>query len=223
MSTPPGFTGIPVDAVDFYDELGHHNDRGWWAANKDRYATSVREPVLALADALADEFGEMKVFRPHRDVRYSTDKTPYKDRQGALAQVSDGMGYYVSVGPEGLTTGGGSMHLTPDQLARFRAAIDAPASGIALEKLVDALRRKGFGIGGEMLKSRPRGVDPDHPRLALLRHKSLIVWRDHGVPDWMPTPGVTAKVRAEWRLVRPTIAWLEDHVGASTAPRTGRG
>ncbi|MDQ2757785.1 MAG: DUF2461 domain-containing protein [Actinomycetota bacterium] len=223
MSATPEFVGIPVDAVDFYDELAHRNDREWWEQNKDRYAVSVREPVSALADALADEFGEMKVFRPQRDLRFSNDKTPYKDRQGALAQVSDGMGYYVAVGPEGLTTGGGSMHLTPDQLARFRGAIDAPASGIALEKLLDALRRRGFGVGGEMLKSRPRGVGADHPRLELLRHKSLIVWRDHGVPDWMSTTGVVAKVRAEWRLVRPTVAWLEEHVGASAAPQAGRG
>ncbi|MEP6796541.1 MAG: DUF2461 domain-containing protein [Lapillicoccus sp.] len=219
------FAGIPTDAVAFYAELAGHNTREWWAANKDRYDASVREPFLELTDALADEFGEARVFRPHRDVRFTTDKTPYKDRQGAIVQLADGVGFYLQVGPDGLTLGGGSMHNAPDQLARLRAAVDDGASGGELVAIVKTLRRKGFQVGGEVMKTRPRGVAADHPRLELMRHKSIIVWRDHGTPPWMSTPAVVAKVRADWRAVRPLGAWLTDHVGSSTLeqrPRFGR-
>ncbi len=85
-----GFAGIPADAAAFYAELAEHNTREWWAANADRYEASVRHPVTELTDALSAEFGEAKIYRPHRDLRYTTDKTPYKDRQGAIVQLADG-------------------------------------------------------------------------------------------------------------------------------------
>jgi hypothetical protein len=80
------------------------------------------------------------------------------------------------------------------------------------------LRRKHFEIGGEILKSRPRGVAPDHPRLDLLRHKSLIAWRDHGTPAWLGTPEVVRRVREGWRAIRPLEAWFAANVGASAVP-----
>lgn len=217
------FAGIPRDAVDFYVELTDHNTREWFALNKDRYESSVREPVLALTDALADEFGEAKVFRPHVDVRFRHDKTPLKTEQGAVAQPWEGTGYYLSLSAEGLMTGGGSMHQQPDQLTRYRAAVDADISGVELAQIVTTLRRKGFQIGGEVLKTRPRGVPEDHPRLELQRHKGIIAWRERGVPDWLDSPAVVRHVREDWRAIRPLADWFGAYVGPSTEPRPTRG
>ncbi len=123
------------------------------------------------------------------------------------------MGFYLQIGPEGLTTGGGYHHHASDQLARYRAAVDEESSGSQLEQLVDALRVTGFQIGGDQLKTRPKGVGEDHPRLELLRHKSLVAWRDHGMPPWLSRPAVLEKVRADWRAIRPLGEWLASHVG----------
>jgi uncharacterized protein (TIGR02453 family) len=211
--------GIPTDAVAFYAELeANNNNRAWWAANKERYERSVREPFSAMTDALADEFGEARVFRPYRDVRFSRDKSPYKTEQGAIASGPEGTGYYVRVGSDGLTTGGGYMHAMPDQVARYRAAVDADATGDQLTDIVDALRRKGFQIGGETLATRPKGVAADHPRIELMRHKSLIAWRDHGTPAWMSTGSVVRHVRDDWRAIRPMVDWIREHVGATSLP-----
>ncbi|HEX6917220.1 MAG TPA: DUF2461 family protein, partial [Phycicoccus sp.] len=90
-------TGIPLDAVDFFDELAAENTRAWWQANKERWQASVRTPMEAVLAALEDEFGPAHLFRPNRDVRFSADKSPYKDHQGALATTAPGMGWYVQV------------------------------------------------------------------------------------------------------------------------------
>ncbi len=219
MSRP---AGIPADAVAFYAELEQHNTREWWALHKERYEESVRQPLLALTDALADEFGEAKLFRPHNDVRFRTDKSPLKTEQAAVVQGIEGMGYYLRVSADGLMAGGGSMHHATDQVTRMRAAVDDDASGEALAELVDALHRRHFQTGGEVLKTRPRGVAEDHPRLELMRHKSLIAWRDHGVPDWMTTGAVVRHVRDDWRAIRPLQEWLAAHVGPSTIPMRER-
>jgi uncharacterized protein (TIGR02453 family) len=215
-----GFSGIPADAFDFYDALRAENTRTWWLANKTRYDTAVREPLEALLDALEDEYGPARLYRPNRDVRFSADKSPYKDHQGALAATEAGMGFYLQVSGEGLMTGGGFYPTGPDQLARLRAAIDAPRTGQDLQRLVDDLTAAGFDLGGDRVATRPRGVPADHPRLELLRHKNLIAKREHGASAWVSTPEVVDQVRADWRAVRPLVDWLTEHVGASTAPRT---
>lgn len=211
--------GIPLDAVDFYDELRAENTRAWWQANKGRYAVSVAAPLEALLGALEDEFGPGRLYRPHRDVRFSADKSPYKDHQGALAATVPGVGFYVQVGAEGLLTGGGYYPTGPDQLPRYRTAVDAPRSGQELAVVTARLTDAGFTLAGERVATRPRGVPADHPRLELLRFRHLVARREHGEPAWLSTPEVVEHVRADWRAVRPLVEWLTEYVGATERPR----
>lgn len=204
--------GIPVDAVDFFAELELNNDRAWWTANQERWRRSVREPMERLCDALADEFGDAKLFRPHRDVRFSPDKSPYKTHQGAVVATSPGVGYYVQVSSQGLLTGAGWYASTPAQLAAYREAVLADPSGKALARIVRGLESQQVEVGGDQLKTAPRGVDPTHPRIGLLRHRSLIASVEHGTPDWMEADEVTGRVRADWRACRPLIEWLDGHL-----------
>jgi len=211
--------GIPIDALDFYEDLAVENSRAWWHANKVRYTESVWAPLEALLAALEDEFGPAHVFRPNRDVRFSADKSPYKDHQGALVTTVRGMGFYVQVGADGLMTGGGFYPTGTDQVARLRAAVDAPRSGQDLQRLTDVLVGQGFELDGDRVATRPRGVAADHPRLALMRFKSLVAKRGHGAPVWLSTPAVVDHVRADWRAVRPLVEWLTEHVGAGELRR----
>ena len=211
--------GIPADAAAFFDELGRDNTRSWWQANRDRWQRSVREPMERLLDALEDEFGPAHLFRPNRDVRFSADKSPYKDHQGALVGTVAGMGWYVQVNADGILTGGGYYPSGRDQLGRLRAAVDAPASGTELQRVVDRLAATGFEPRGRRLATRPRGVAADHPRLELMRYTSIVVVREHGEPAWMHTPEVVDRVAQDWRTVRPFVQWLTQHVGASEEPR----
>ncbi|MBP6994559.1 MAG: DUF2461 domain-containing protein [Phycicoccus sp.] len=214
-------TGIPIDAIDFYEDLGADNSRTWWQANKDRYAASVRTPLTSLLEELADEFGTPHLFRPHRDVRFSPDKRPYKDHQGALCLTAPGMGYYVQLSADGLRIGGGYYPTGKDQLVRQRAAIDAPETGLALAAIADALVAQGFELGADPVATRPRGVPADHPRLELLRYRTLIAVRALGEPSWLSTPDVTDHVAGLWRQVRPLVDWLTQHVGESRAQTPG--
>jgi uncharacterized protein (TIGR02453 family) len=223
------FAGIPADAVAFYAELEANTTREWFAAHKDRYERSVREPILALTEALEAEFGPARLFRPYVDVRFRTDKTPVKTEQAAVVEGghgsedtegtggTEGTGYYLQVSADGLVTGGGAMHHASDQIARLRAAVDDERSGAELAEVVKTLRRR-FEIGGETLKRAPRGVDPDHPRIELMRHKSIIAWRRHGTPAWLSTGSVVRHVRDDWRAIRPLADWFAEHVGPTTSP-----
>ncbi|MDN5757557.1 MAG: DUF2461 domain-containing protein [Tomitella sp.] len=216
MPTPAGrgaaadhsFTGIPFAGLDFYEDLEADNSRVWWSEHKHIYTESVRAPMEALAAELEGEFGTPKLFRPYRDVRFSKDKTPYKTHQGVVVHTAPGTGYYVAINAAGMSVSGGAYSLSPQQLARLRATIDDDARGAELEAIVDALRERGLTIGGHALKTHPRGYPADHPRIALLRHKSLHAHREFGSPEWLETPAAADRVRAEWRAIAPLVEWL---------------
>lgn len=217
-----GFRGFPSDAVEFYAGLEADNSKDWWAAHKQVYEESVRQPIEALLAELEPAFGPGKVFRPYRDTRFSSDKSPYKTHQGAFVAVDDGLGYYVQLDADGLYVGGGFHHHAPDQVTRYREAVDDDDSGAALTSLVGDLEASGMEIGGEVLKTRPRGVPEDHPRLELMRHKSLTAGRRHGAPAWLATRRVLSKVRDDWESMRPLVDWISTYVGPTTQEQRRR-
>ena len=202
------FTGIPQAAFEFYAELEHNNNRDWWLDHKSTYDSAVKGPLTGLLEKLEPEFGEAKLFRPNRDIRFSLDKSPYKTAQGALAAVAEGTGFYVQLSADGLLIGGGYHTHTPAQLARFRSAVDAPSSGGVLQQIVEHVAALGFTVEGETLKTVPRGFAKDHPRAELLKHKSLAAGMLVGRPDWISTPDAAREVARRWEELRPLIEWI---------------
>ncbi len=208
------FSGFGEDAVEFYDGLAADNSKAYWTDRKHVYERDVRGPMQELLAACEAEFGPGKVFRPYRDVRFSADKTPYKTHCGATAG-----GSYVQIGSDGLMAAAGYYQMAPDQVTRFRTAVDDERRGADLQRRVDGVRAAGLSVGGEQLKTRPRGIDPDHPRLDLLRHKGLYAWREWPPDDALHGPDALHRVVTTWRAARPLVEWLDDHVGSSEQPR----
>src|SRR5688500_12264504 len=116
------FNGFGPGAVAFYEELAADNSRDWWLAHRDRYEDEIRAPLEHLLADLADEFGEARVFRPNRDVRFSADKSPYKTTAAAAIHTAYQVGssLYIQLSADGLMTGSGLFHPARDQLAKLR-------------------------------------------------------------------------------------------------------
>lgn len=204
------FVGFPVAALDFYDDLEIDNTKSFWADRATVYADAVKEPMLALCAALEPEFGPAKVFRPYRDVRFARDKTPYKTHQGAFVQTAPATGWYVEVSARGVRGGAGCYGATSRRLAAIREAIDDERSGADLARILGVLSDAGWVIGGDRVKTSPRGYPADHPRIDLLRHKSLTAIRDYGFDPVIHTPELTERIRADWRRLRPLVSWLTE-------------
>jgi uncharacterized protein (TIGR02453 family) len=209
----PGFAGFPEAALDFYDDLEIDNTKAFWEAHREVYQTSVKAPMTALVTALEPEFGTAKVFRPFRDVRFAKDKTPYKTHQGAYVGVGPACGWYVEIAARGVRTGAGFYDASSSDLGRIRASIANELTGDRLQKLLAKLTRAGFTVGGDRLKTSPRGYDADHPRIELLRHRSLTVTKDYGFEPVIHTPELVDAVRADWRAARPFVEWVAERLG----------
>jgi uncharacterized protein (DUF2461 family) len=96
-------------------------------------------------------------------------------------------------------------------LAAVRAAIDDDAHGAELESIIAGLTSAGWELGGEQLKTAPRGYDVDHPRIALLRHKSMTLGKDLGFEPVIHSPQLVDQVRDDWREATPFVEWVLAH------------
>lgn len=218
MPSSTAFSGLPHASTQFYGELEQDNTREFWAANLERYERDVRGPMTALTSALEEEFGPAKIFRPHRDVRFSADKAPYKTHQGGYVAVGTRTGWYAEVSADGFRLGGGCYHLEPAALAAYRAAVDG-RRGARLERIVAELAQDGWEIGGASLKTAPRGVSRGHPRIGLMRHTALTAMRWIEDGDVVTTPALVDVVRGHWREVRPLVEWLGEATAGALPSR----
>jgi uncharacterized protein (TIGR02453 family) len=173
------------------------------------YERDVKAPMEALLAELAKEFGETKLFRPYRDVRFSRDKSPYKTAVAGM--VGD---HYIQLSGDGLLAGAGWYHMEPRQLERYRAAVAADATGRKLESLVTSLRKSGLDVhGSEVLKTAPKGYPRDHPRVELLRFKGLVVMRSWEPAAWLGTAGAKKRVVDVFHAAKPLLGWLRTITG----------
>src|SRR5918994_2520542 len=150
----------------------------------------------------------------YKGLRFAKCRSPYKEQQGAT--VGD---HYLHVSAAGLFAATGYYQMAPDQVARYREAVDDDATGPKLEKVVARLRDADYTVGGDALKTHPRGYPPDHPLIDLLRHKALVVSTEFGAPAWLHTAEAAERLAVAWREMEPLTEWLNTHVGPTREPR----
>ena len=217
------FNGFPVAALDFYDDLEVDNSKttGRRTSRSTRRRSRRRWGTVA---ALRTEFGTSKVFRPYRDVRLAKDKTPYRPTRAPSCvwptppverrAVAPGVrAAAVSTRP------GGPAGRDPQGGRPRRTAPSSRGSSAGWSKEAGTL-------GGEILKTWPRGYDEDHPRIELLRHQSMIASRTYGFEPVIPRraarpgPQGLARLPTAGGVERRARDALERTSGSSSNGRT---
>jgi uncharacterized protein (TIGR02453 family) len=225
--TPP-FGGFPPELFAFLEGLEKDNSKTYWEANRATWEEHVQEPVRQLMADLEEEFGPLRTFRPHRDVRFSKDKSPYKTWVGVTTseRAVGGVGAFLRLDADGMRLAGGSMAMAPDQIQQFRSAIDNEESAAEFEKIRRLLAEKSLPIGpGRQppLKRTPTGYPSDHPRAELLRWKGAVVIKEYELASWMHQPQAIDNVREVWTATKPLTEWIDQYVGESHVPPRRRG
>lgn len=173
------------DAQTFLRKLEKNNERPWWEENKPAYVEKLKEPALALLNDLAEPLQQLagdpvktKLFRPHRDVRFSKDKTPYTTHLHMMWQVETGgranPAYFFGINTTRAFVGAGMMGFEKDLLDDWRKMVDL--DGDRIGGLVAGLQSDGFAHWQQPeLKRVPKPWTADHPLADLLRRKSLVM------------------------------------------------
>jgi len=222
-----GFTGFAKDAPRFFHELAAEMSREWFHAHKHEYEEKWVAPMEALLDEVAAgirpaykglALAEPKIFRIHRDVRFSKDKSPYKTQCAAVISIGkghvmeSGAALYLHLGLEEYC-GAGHYVFTPEQLARWRKKVAADRTGKEIAALLAAARKAGMTHDAhEVLARPPRGIAPDHPRADLLRHKGCVLGFPPIPRGLIHKPGFAGWLIEQSKRAAPVVRWVQKHV-----------
>ncbi len=215
------FEGFGPAVRQWFLGLEADNSREYFSAHRTFFEESVRGQMAALLTELSDTFGgEVKLFRPNRDIRFSADKSPYTTNTYGLL-LGSGValhGLYASISADGLAAGSGYHVMGRDQLERYRERAADDRLGPELAKLLAQAEKKGLEIWGESLATAPRGYATDHRRIALLRRKTLTLGARREFGDGIGRADGLRFVTRTWRTAAPVTGWLDEHVGTSALP-----
>jgi uncharacterized protein (TIGR02453 family) len=220
------FEGFGPKVRTWFQGLEEANSREYFAAHRDVFEERIRDQMEALLAELSRAFGgEVKLFRQHRDIRFSPDKSPYKTNTYGIVYGSElaAHGLYASISARGLVAGTGYHLMARDQLDRYRDAVADDARGPELGKLVVQAEKAGLELWGESLATAPRGYPRDHARIELLRRKSLALGDTLRFGRGIGRTDGLQFVTRTWRAAAPVTAWLDREVGATTLEVQRRG
>jgi uncharacterized protein (TIGR02453 family) len=206
----------PPEALEFLRELEANNDRDWFRANRRRYDEQLVAPARALADQLSD-LGRPHFFRPYNNLRFRPGP-PLKEHLGVAIGYGAAGGFYVELSLDGLLVAAGLHQPAPDQLERFRGAMDDDRRARGFVRGLGSARRAGLTPSEPALKRAPRGYAMNHPRIDHLRRRELTVSCRHSLEPWLHEPACDERIRAQLRAARPLVKWLAETVGPSPRP-----
>ena len=215
------------DLIGYLAELEQNNNRAWFVMNKPRYDI-LRAEFLDLVTALIRDIGKFDpavlacnpkkaLFRIHRDTRFAKEKAPYKNNFSAaitatgLKKPSQGGGpaYYFHITSSGLLmTAVGEWMPPPDRLLKIRQAIDRDAKGLKKALASKDLKATYGELQDEgKLARAPKGWDPEHPEIELIRNKSFIVWTEHNLKKKLPAD-LEKDLATRFKAALPLVRWL---------------
>ncbi len=220
---PTQFQGFPKETFSFLSELSSNNHKAWFDANKDRFRRVVEQPVQEFVSAmcarLIHAFMDIKhlygkIFRIHRDIRFSKDKTPYKTHIGIRFSEDASKScavplFYVQLEAERLLFATGQKEFEGEALDRYRTAVMDAQTGRMLDTLVKKMRHNGAGLQGEQLQKVPRGYPANHDRADLLRFKGLYIERSLPVTQQVCGPECVEVCLEQFASGKPLYDWLK--------------
>lgn len=222
-------SGITPELFGFLRQLKKNNNREWFLKNKERYELVVRDPLLELVSDFGPHLHEIHprlvadprpvggaLFRIHRDVRFSKDKTSYKTSAGLRFPHEEGRdvhapGYYLHLEPGAVFAASGIWHPDRETLAKVRDAIVADPRG--WKRTLSAMSKK-CSLEGDALKKPPRGYDPEHPLVEDLKRTDFITSIEFTEKDAC-SRDFLKKFTAACVTMKPLVAFLTRAVGAT--------
>lgn len=184
---------FPKKTVAYLSKLSKNNNREWFEKNRNLYNSDFLEPCIQFIVEMGDKLEDIdpdilaipkvdkSIFRLHRDVRFSKDKTPYKANAGLYfwngkVKKMEASGFYFHLEPKYFGVGLGIYMFPPHLLKKYRDVISNPSAAKELHQIVRSLEKKGFSIGGKKYKKTPKGYDASTLYPGYLLYEGIYAW-----------------------------------------------
>lgn len=223
ISSFPHAAGEPYfreAGLKFLRNLKRNNRREWFEARKPEFERELKQPMLALIETVnraMEDFAPAHVRPPqkcmmriYRDIRFSSDKRPYKSHVSAWwsregLEKTSGGGYYMHISPDEVIVAAGVYMPEREQLLAIREYLLVHHAEV--RRLLSKLRRTMDSFTGRPLTRPPKGFPKDHPAM------DLLLCRQWGVEAKLAASASLEKDFAEevirrFRLATPLVSAL---------------
>jgi uncharacterized protein (TIGR02453 family) len=222
--------GFPKSAVDFLTKLKRNNNKDWFETHREEFQYSVLEPaqefVIVLGellrtivpDIIAIPKIDKSIFRLHRDVRFSRDKSPYKTNLGLFfwegtKKKMECSGFYFHLEPGQFFIGNGIYMFTAELMKAYRDLISSPDKAKELDSIIKKLKKKGYGIGGKHFKQVPRGLDREYPYAEYLLYNGIYAFDDSFPLKDLYKQDIVKYSFKKFKEMLPLHQWLVKNLG----------
>ncbi len=222
------FRGFGPKTTKFLRDLGRHNEKAWFDAHRREYEQYYLEPAKAFVEAVGPKLQKLapnlvweprvnsSIFRVNRDIRFSKDKTPYKDHidlwfwEGNRKTAPSG--FFLRIRDKTVHLGAGSHGFSKEALASYRTQLNDADAAKSLASLVKRLERAGYEVGGKTYKKAPAGFIGNAAAADLVLHSALWAGVERKLPPELASSKFATYCVREWRKLAPLHRWLMDHV-----------
>ena len=226
MAETVNFHGFPKECVKFFQDLAQKNSKQWFERHKNEYEEYVLAPsrafVLDMGERLknispaihADPRVNKSLFRLHRDIRFSKDKSPFKTNMGIWFWEGRGKrmecsGFYFHLAPPNLMLGAGFYCFPKPILEAYRQSVVHLKYGPSLKRALTQVSKRGaYNIGGVHYKRVPRGYDPEHKNAGLLLHNGLHLGKETKIPKEFYSRKLLDYCFTRYKDMAPVHKWL---------------
>ncbi len=215
-------------SVKFLRDLVKNNNKPWFDAHRQQYE-NAKNDIAGFIQTIIDKQGKKDeaiahlkakdcMYRINRDIRFSKDKTPYKNNIGAYinqeGKKSLLAGYYFHCQPGQSFVGGGLWMPMPPELAKVRQEIDYNFD--AFKKIINAKKFKN--IYGDLsrepeyvLSRIPKGYETNNPAADYLKMKSYVVMTPLKDSD-LTGKDLTKKVLQAFETLQPLLKFINESI-----------
>lgn len=221
---------FPQSTVKFLTALSRNNNKKWFNHNRERFEVEFLQPAVQFVFDMGDRLPELSpnisvipkidksIFRLHRDVRFSKDKSPYKTNLGLYfwegkRKKMECSGFYFHVEPKLFFLGAGMYLFSKDQLAKYRLLVSDPAKGKELSGLLNRiLKNKNYQLGGKTYKKTPRGFDSEYKYADLLLHSGIYLYYESTNFEELTKKDPSAFAFRIYKDLYPLHRWLLENL-----------
>ena len=225
---------FPPEAITFLKGLEKNNTRDWFQPRKEIFDSKLKAPMLEFVEVMNAELlkfapehitePKKAVYRIYRDTRFSKDKTPYKTHLGAIFPRRGfardaGAGYYFHVSAKEVGIACGLYSPGPEHLRKVR---DFLAENYELFRATAAPLKKLMGrVQGTTLQRAPKGFDPEHPAVDLIKMKQWYWWVELD-PKLATSPKLKSEIAKRFRAMRTMVELLNQPLLARRAAKVDK-
>ena len=225
MSKVTSLNDFPECTISFLKKLSKNNNRDWFEVHRDDYNKNFFEPAQEFVVNMGAKLFELSpfitavpkidksIFRIHRDVRFSKDKSPYKTNLGVYfwegGKKMESSGFYFHIDPKEFFIGAGIYMFPPDMLKKYRDLIANSPAGDELSKILKSiLRNKKYSLGGKKFKKIPKGFNPDSKQADLLLHESVYTFYSSNNLEEIKNKNLVNFVYKVFKDMSPLHFWM---------------